>query len=97
VYPLDTKARLLNVRTYLAGIVDAFLTIQIGTSTAFSGILPTVNTKRQKLLASNTPTFMVPFGQDETFIGRATLLDEIKTTLDGNNRRVLLSGIGGVG
>ena len=43
------------------------------------------------------PVFMVPFEQDETFIGRKDILDDIDQKLKAVRRRAVLTGIGGVG
>jgi hypothetical protein len=43
------------------------------------------------------PIFMVPFDQDETFVGREDILDNIEQKLKASRRRAVLTGIGGVG
>ena len=46
---------------------------------------------------SRKPAFMIPFDRDEDFIGRSDTLDDVERSLVRSQRRVVLSGIGGVG
>ena len=51
-----------------------------------------LNTKTQQ-----GPYFMVKFKQDENFIGREDIIEEIDRRLIGQQHRVAITGIGGVG
>lgn len=56
-----------------------------------------VSKEAKKLEPTRKPLFMVRYGNEEEFIGRQDIMEEIAKRFKSKAQRIAISGIGGVG